>query len=170
MARLIKAPKDVLQTAQLEQLCTALEHRGPVSRGVFLAGDGSAGKLPTAHAFVPRGGRTRLERYRRVNDWDSAKLGVTDPRELQEPIRQAIRVASRRRLDSDVPPGAVLDASADVVAMADAGPGTVTTSPVGFGRRKFDELPPARRVAEPLEAEHRQSVDRVRAAAGLVAA
>src|SRR5579864_4976569 len=53
-------------------------------------------KLPPAHTLLLRDGHAELSRYWRLDY--SCKLDVDDPRELHEPIREAIRAATRRRL------------------------------------------------------------------------
>lgn len=119
-------------------------------------------KLPPAHTLVLEGGRVTLQRYWRLDY--SRKLRVADPRELHEPIRDAIRAATRRRLVADVPVGAFLsggiDSSAVVAAMAQIAPGPVRTFSIGFDRARFDERVHARRVAELFGTEHEEFVVR----------
>jgi asparagine synthase (glutamine-hydrolysing) len=130
----------------------------PTPRSVFT----SVSKLPPAHTLVLRDGRTTLERYWRLDY--ARKLDVKDPRELHEPIRGAIRDATRRRLVADVPVGAFLsggiDSSAVVAAMSEVGGGPVKTFSIGFEQSGFDELPYARRVAELFGTEHHEFVVR----------
>jgi asparagine synthase (glutamine-hydrolysing) len=131
----------------------------PTPRSVFT----SIRKLPPAHTLVlDSDGRVELKRYWRLDY--SRKLTVEDPRELHEPIRDAIRTATRRRLVADVPLGAFLsggiDSSAVVAAMARESAGAVKTFSIGFENRAFDELPHARRVAELLGTDHHEFVVR----------
>lgn len=131
----------------------------PTPRSVFT----SVRKLPPAHTLVFRDGRVTVERYWRLDY--SQKLAVKDPRELHEPIRDAIRAATRRRLISDVPLGAFLsggiDSSAVVAAMAEAGgERPVKTFSIGFESATHNELPHARRVAELFGTEHHEFVVR----------
>ncbi|MGH2876149.1 MAG: asparagine synthetase B family protein, partial [Solirubrobacteraceae bacterium] len=66
----------------------------------------SVRKLEPAHRLVLRDGRATVDRWWRLSH--GPKITVRDPRELHEPIRDAIRAATRRRLVSDVPVGAFL--------------------------------------------------------------
>ena len=115
-------------------------------------------KLEPAHALLLDGGEVTIERYWRLDY--SKKLPVEDPRELHEPIRNAIRVATRRRLTSDVPLGAFLsggiDSSAVVAAMAEASTGPVKTFSIGFDNGAFDELPHARQIAQLFGTDHNE--------------
>jgi asparagine synthase (glutamine-hydrolysing) len=128
----------------------------PAPQSIFKA----VKKLPPAHTLVLRGGRITLERYWRLDF--SSKLEVKDPRELHEPILDAVREATRRRLVADVPVGAFLsggiDSSAVVSAMTQVSSETVKTFSIGFGHAPFDELRHARRVAELLGTEHHELV------------
>ena len=89
---------------------------------------------------------------------------MTDPRELHEPIRDAIRTATRRRMIADVDIGAFLsggiDSSAVVAAMSEASSTPVKTFSIGFDHEDFDELPHARRIAQLFGTEHEEFVVR----------
>jgi asparagine synthase (glutamine-hydrolysing) len=130
----------------------------PAPRSVF----SSVRKLPPAHTLVLRDGKATIERYWSLSY--APKLNVSDPRELHEPIRDAIRAATQRRLISDVPLGAFLsggiDSSAVVAAMAEAADGPVKTFSIGFENAAYDELPHARRVAELFGTDHHEFVVR----------
>jgi asparagine synthase (glutamine-hydrolysing) len=130
----------------------------PTPRTVF----SGVSKLPPAHTLLARDGHITLERYWRLDY--SHKLDVKDPRELHEPIREAIRLATRRRLVADVPLGAFLsggiDSSAVVAAMSQAGGSPVQTFSIGFEESGFDELTHAARVAELFGTEHHEFVVR----------
>ena len=119
-------------------------------------------KLPPAHTLVLDSSGLALERYWRLDY--SRKLHVDDPRELHDPIRDAIRTATRQRLVADVPLGAFLsggiDSSAVVAAMAEASSSPVKTFSIGFDDDAFDELPHARRVAELFATDHHEFVVR----------
>jgi len=130
----------------------------PAPRSVF----SSVRKLPPAHTLVLRDGQATIERYWQLSY--TPKLEVKDPRELHEPIRDAIRDATRRRLISDVPLGAFLsggiDSSAVVAAMAQATDAPVKTFSIGFENADYDELRHARRVAELFGTDHHEFVVR----------
>jgi asparagine synthase (glutamine-hydrolysing) len=119
-------------------------------------------KLEPAHTLLLERGRMATERYWSLDY--SRKLQVKDPRELLEPIRDAIRLATRRRLIADVPLGAFLsggiDSSAVVAAMAEASTSAVKTFSIGFDNDAFDELPHARRVAGLFGTDHNEFVVR----------
>ncbi len=130
----------------------------PAPRSIF----SSVRKLPPAHTLVFQDGRVTIDRYWRLDY--SRKLPVKDPRELREPILDAVRAATRRRLISDVPLGAFLsggiDSSAVVAAMAQESDGPVKTFSIGFDSKTHNELPHARRVAELFGTEHHEFVVR----------
>jgi asparagine synthase (glutamine-hydrolysing) len=117
-------------------------------------------KLMPAHTLVWRDGETTVNRYWRLDF--SRKLSVTDPRELHEPIRDAIRTATRRRMIADVGIGAFLsggiDSSAVVAAMSEVSSAPVRTFSIGFDHDDFDELPHARRIARLFGTEHEEFV------------
>ena len=128
----------------------------PAPRSAFRA----VRKLEPATTMVLEDGRLSHHRYWQL-DYGS-KLDFSDPAELHEEIRQALRRAVKRRLISDVPLGAFLsggiDSSAVVGAMAEASSGPVRTFSIGFGAERFNELPHARRVAELFDTEHHEAV------------
>jgi asparagine synthase (glutamine-hydrolysing) len=130
----------------------------PAPQSVF----SSVRKLPPAHTLVLRDGNATIQRYWRLSY--AQKLAVKDPRELHEPIRHAVRTATRRRLISDVPLGAFLsggiDSSAVVAAMAEAADAPVKTFSIGFENAAYDELRHARRVAELFGTDHHEFVVR----------
>jgi asparagine synthase (glutamine-hydrolysing) len=126
----------------------------PAPRSIFR----DVHKLPPAHTLVFEDGGASLQRYWRLDF--SRKQRVSDPRELHEPIRDAIRAATRRRMVADVSVGAFLsggiDSSVVVAAMAEASPVPVKTFSIGFDREAFNELPHARKVAERFGTEHQE--------------
>ena len=119
-------------------------------------------KLAPAHTLVWQDGEQTIDRYWSLDF--STKLKVSDPRELHEPIRAAIRAATRRRMIADVEIGAFLsggiDSSAVVAAMSEASRDPVRTFSIGFEHEDFDELPHARRIAELFGTEHEEFVVR----------
>jgi asparagine synthase (glutamine-hydrolysing) len=119
-------------------------------------------KLPPAHVLILEGGAVSLRRYWRLDY--SSKLQISDPRELCDPILDALRLATRRRLVADVPLGAFLsggiDSSAVVAAMAHESTTSIKTFSIGFGDASFDELRHARRVAEQFSTDHHELVVR----------
>jgi asparagine synthase (glutamine-hydrolysing) len=119
-------------------------------------------KLPPASVLVHRDGRSSIRRYWTLDY--GHKRAVSDPRDVREEIRAAIRRAVRRRLVADVPLGAFLsggiDSSTVVWAMAEASPAPVKTFSIGFESDVFDELPHARAVAERFATEHHELVVR----------
>lgn len=130
----------------------------PTPRSIF----SSVRKLPPAHTLVLQDGNVTLENYWRLDY--SRKLAVRDPRELHEPIRDAVRAATRRRLISDVPLGAFLsggiDSSAVVAAMAQESAGPVKTFSIGFDSDTHNELPYARRISQLFGTEHHEFIVR----------
>ena len=122
----------------------------------------SVRKLPPAHSLLLEQGRVSLARYWTLDY--GRKLSVRDPRELHEPILDAVRSATQRRLVADVPVGAFLsggiDSSAVVAAMSEAASAPVKTFSIGFDHDAFDELRHARRVAELFGTEHHEFVVR----------
>jgi asparagine synthase (glutamine-hydrolysing) len=119
-------------------------------------------KLEPAHTLLLDRGGVAIERYWNLDY--SRKIHVKDSRDLHEPILDAVRRATRRRLISDVPLGAFLsggiDSSAVVAAMAEASTGPVKTFSIGFDSDAFDELPHARQVATLFGTDHNEFVVR----------
>jgi asparagine synthase (glutamine-hydrolysing) len=117
-------------------------------------------KLPPASMLVWEHGRSRIERYWRLDY--SRKRDVADVRELHEEIREGIRAAVRKRLVADVPLGAFLsggvDSSAVVAAMAQESSDPIKTFSIGFEHESFNELPYAREIAERFGTEHHEFV------------
>lgn len=118
-------------------------------------------KLPAGHFLVAENGRTRIERY-----WDLEFDPDPRPRpdaEIREEILAALDESVRIRLMSEVPLGAFLsggiDSAAVVTSMALASKDPVRTVTVGFeGAGAVDERAAARRVAERIGADHRETV------------
>jgi asparagine synthase (glutamine-hydrolysing) len=117
-------------------------------------------KLPPASTLVIEDGRTSIERYWRLDYGAPAPAG--GEREVAAELRAQLRAAVRRRMVADVPLGAFLsggiDSSAVVAAMAAESSRPVRTFSIGFGDRRYDELPLARLVAERFGTEHEELV------------
>jgi len=114
-------------------------------------------KLPPAHVGEWREGRLRISRYWRLSFTDARG---SDPAGDRERIRAALLEATRLRLRSDVPVGALLsggvDSSAVVAAMSRSGAGELRTFSIGFDSLAYDETPHARAVAEMYGTEHHE--------------
>lgn len=120
-------------------------------------------KLPPATTLVAENGRVEsrttwsvspaIDRARTESQW-------------VEDVRDALRLAVRRQMVSDVPIGAFLsggvDSSAVVAFMAEASKDPVNTYAIGFeggaAERLYNELPYARRVAERFKTNHKEIV------------
>ena len=83
-----------------------------------------------------------------------------DPADECERIREGLLEATRIRLRSDVPVGALLsggiDSSAVVAAMCRSGADGLRTFSIGFDADGYDETPHARAVAEMYGTEHHE--------------
>ncbi len=114
-------------------------------------------KLEPGHLLVWEQGRARATRYWKLHY--QPKLELPDE-ELRELIRERLLEATRLRLRSDVPLGALLsggvDSSAVVAAMARTASGPVKTFSVGFDHDAFDETAYAREVAARYETDHHE--------------
>ena len=115
-------------------------------------------KLPPAHTLTWCDGRVSVERYWRLSYRDRFEGSEDEACEL---IREAVLEATRLRLRSDVPVGALLsggvDSSAVVAAMAQLSSRPVKTFSIGFDVGDFDETASARSVAQLYGAEHHQA-------------
>ena len=115
-------------------------------------------KLPPAHVLTWEDGRVETRRYWKLRYGE--KLRFQSAGELHELIRERLLEATRLRLRSDVPLGALLsggvDSSAVVAAAAKQVPGRLKTFSIGFEERAFDETTYAREIAERFDTEHHE--------------
>jgi asparagine synthase (glutamine-hydrolysing) len=128
----------------------------PAPRSAFAA----LRKLPPAHILTWRDGEVRTRRYWKLSYRDR-HAHLSEP-EACELIRDALLEATRLRLRSDVPVGALLSGGVDsgsvVAAMAQSSPEPVKAFSVGFDVGDFDETASARAVARHWGAEHHEVV------------
>jgi len=128
----------------------------PGDRSIFA----SVRKLPPGHTLTWHDGRLSIDGY-----W--AQPTVETRADLNEhdavaDLRGVLAGAVRSHMISDVPLGAFLsggiDSSLVVGLMAEASTAPVKTFSIGFDDPAFDELAPARRVAEHFGTEHHELV------------
>ncbi len=116
-------------------------------------------KLPPAHVLLWRGGPAEVRRYWKLSP--TPKLSLSEE-ELCLAIRHHLEEATRLRLMSDVPLGALLsggvDSSAVVAMMSRLGGVRVKTFSIGSEEERYNELPYARLVAERFETEHHEFI------------
>src|SRR5919108_2162083 len=114
-------------------------------------------KLPPAHFLLWERGELAIEPYWRLDF--SRKIPIRDS-ELGEVLRAQLAEATKLRLISDVPLGALLsggvDSSAIVALMAQAMERPVQTFSIGFAEEAFNELPYARQVAQQFGTQHHE--------------
>ncbi len=115
-------------------------------------------KLPPGHLLQYRGGEIKVRQY-----WDVPGYGTSKPageEEIVEELERRLAEATRIRLISDVPLGALLsggvDSSIVVALMARASARPVKTYSIGFRAKRFDESQYARLVAERFGTEHHE--------------
>jgi asparagine synthase (glutamine-hydrolysing) len=117
-------------------------------------------KLPPGHLLEFQRGEVRVRKY-----WDLPQYGTHPPiseEELLEEMETRLAEATRIRLISDVPLGALLsggtDSSTIVALMARASSKPVKTFAIGFRQADFDESQYARLVAERFATEHHELI------------
>src|SRR5215470_7615602 len=117
-------------------------------------------KLPPGHLLEFQRGEIRVRKY-----WDLPQYSTYQPRseeELLEELEARLAEATRIRLISDVPLGAMLsggtDSSTVVALMARASSKPVKTFAIGFRQADFDESQYARLVAQKFATEHHELV------------
>src|SRR5262249_42427653 len=117
-------------------------------------------KLPPGHLLEFQRGELAVRRY-----WDLPQYGTYRPNseaECLEEMEARLAEATRIRLISDVPLGALLsggtDSSTIVALMARASSKPVKTFAIGFQQADFDESHYARLVAQKFGTEHHELV------------
>ena len=115
-------------------------------------------KLPPAHVLTWEDGRVATRRYWKLS-YRPDLADMPEP-ELHELLRDRLLEATRLRVRSDVPFGALLsggvDSSSVVAAMARVSGGRVKTFSMGFDVADFDETAHAREVARLFDTEHHE--------------
>ncbi len=115
-------------------------------------------KLAPASTLVLESGTVRIDRYWSLGYRPKRVSG--DRRALEEELRLRLDEATRSRMRSDVPLGALLsgglDSSAVVAAMAAHSSRPVRTFSIGFDDSEHDESSFARLVAERLGTDHHE--------------
>jgi asparagine synthase (glutamine-hydrolysing) len=117
-------------------------------------------KLPPGHLLEFRHGEIKVRKY-----WDLPAFGTSRPaseENILEELEHRLAEATRIRLISDVPLGALLsggvDSSIIVALMARASSKPVKTFSIGFKAEKFNESHYARLVAERFGTEHHELI------------
>jgi asparagine synthase (glutamine-hydrolysing) len=121
-------------------------------------------KLPAAHYLTWEAGRITRSRY-----WEApfrfpreTGSGPRSEDEAAERLEAILRESVRSQLMSDVPLGAFLsggiDSSIVVGLMAELTNRPVQTFTIGFREAAYNEIEPARRVAEQHRTEHRELI------------
>jgi asparagine synthase (glutamine-hydrolysing) len=121
----------------------------------------SVRKLPPGHLLTWKDGAIAIEQYWQLPATETyAGSEVDAVRDLRHVLTDAVR----SHLVSDVPLGAFLsggiDSSLVVGLMAEQSSAPVNTFSIGFDEPAYDELEPARRVAEHFGTQHHELVVR----------
>jgi asparagine synthase (glutamine-hydrolysing) len=126
-------------------------------------------KLPAGHVLEFKNGHLDVRKY-----WDLPEYGTQQPATEEECLEQLewhLAEATRIRLISDVPLGALLsggmDSSTIVALMARASSKPVKTFSIGFRHADFDESQYARVVAQKFQTEHHELILEPDVVAGL---
>jgi len=116
-------------------------------------------KLPPGHVLTWQDGRLWIEQYWEMPAGETFSGSEED---AVGQLRTVLKDAVRSHLVSDVPLGAFLsggiDSSLVVGLMSEVSGARVKTFSIGFDEPEFDELEPARRVAEHFGTEHHEFV------------
>jgi asparagine synthase (glutamine-hydrolysing) len=114
-------------------------------------------KLPPAHRLLWERGTLTVEPYWRL---DFTRKSPLAPEEVGEAVRAHLATATRLRLISDVPLGALLsggvDSSIVVALMAQDLDQPLQTFSIGFREEAYNELPYARQVAGRFGTHHHE--------------
>jgi asparagine synthase (glutamine-hydrolysing) len=117
-------------------------------------------KLPPGHLLEYQRGAIKVRQY-----WDVPTYGTNRPKSEAaglEELDHRLAEATRIRLISDVPLGALLsggvDSSIVVALMARASSAPIKTFSIGFKAEQFNELPYARLVAERFGTDHHELI------------
>ena len=114
-------------------------------------------KLPPAHLLIWEQGEVTIEPYWHLDF--ARKIPIRD-HEVAEALRAQLEEATRVRLTSDVPLGALLsggvDSSAVVALMSRIMDRPVQTFSLGFAEEAYNELPYARQVAQRFATDHHE--------------
>lgn len=117
-------------------------------------------KLRPAHTLTWQEGEMSTRRYWKLSYRN--RLAEASAADVEGRIRELVLEATRLRLRSDVPVGALLsggvDSSAVVAAMARQTASRVKTFSIGFDVARFDESASAREVARRYGTEHHELV------------
>ncbi|WP_419784033.1 asparagine synthase (glutamine-hydrolyzing) [Maridesulfovibrio sp.] len=112
-------------------------------------------KLPAAHYAFVDGNGLNIQRYWSLDF--TRKIECTESEALEE-LHTRLMEATRIRLESDVPLGALLsggvDSSLIVALMAECGSKSIDTFTIGFHEKKYDESGHAAKVAKHLGVNH----------------
>ncbi|PID56442.1 asparagine synthase (glutamine-hydrolyzing) [candidate division KSB3 bacterium] len=116
-------------------------------------------KLPPGHFLLLKNGEIRIEQY-----WDNLpKLGQEHSEDdYAAHLAEVLEEATRLRMISDVPLGALLsggiDSSTIVAYMAKHSARPVKTFSIGFEEQSYNELDYARTVSEHFKTEHHEFI------------
>jgi asparagine synthase (glutamine-hydrolysing) len=119
----------------------------------------SVRKLPPGHLLTWQDGRVAIEQFWQMPASETFKGSEAD---AVSQLRAVLSDAVRSHLISDVPLGAFLsggiDSSLVVGLMAQVSGARVKTFSIGFDEPEYDELEPARRVAQHFGTDHHEFV------------
>jgi asparagine synthase (glutamine-hydrolysing) len=112
-------------------------------------------KLPAAHYGVVNASGLSIQRYWSLDFTRKIRCSET---EVLDSLHSRLMEATRIRLESDVPLGALLsggvDSSLVVALMAECGSKSIDTFTIGFHEKKYDESGHAAKVAKHLGVNH----------------